>query len=285
MYLGRLQFACGVQLVCRIMRAAGGSPGIEHYERPDYADRIALLKAQTNYISGFLPALGDGLALAGRVAITAVLLAGVHPALLLLPLLALPSFWAGTRAERVVNAANVATAEQGRLEAHLFGLATTASPAKEVRIFGLADELSDRRRREWDDHHRHCRPGPAAGRPPADGGMAPLRRRLPRRRGPGPGRRRPGRRHCGRRPPRHGPGRPGQRPGRPRAAHRQPLGDGRAGPGPPVLAGGPCPGGHGQGGAGRAGAGADHPRPRHRPRRRVVPTTAAPRCSATSPST
>jgi ATP-binding cassette, subfamily B, bacterial len=149
--LTRLQLACGVQLVCRIMRAAGGSPGIEHYERPEYADRVALLKTQTNYISGFLPAMGDGLALAGRVAITAVLLAGVHPALLLLPLLAVPSFWAGTRAERVVNAANVATAEQSRREAHLFGLATTASPAKEVRIFGLAAELAGRRRREWDD--------------------------------------------------------------------------------------------------------------------------------------
>ncbi|HJV08649.1 MAG TPA: hypothetical protein VJ653_03185, partial [Acidimicrobiales bacterium] len=130
LFLARLQFACGVQLVCRIMQAAGGSPGLEHYERPEYADRISLLKNQTNYISGFLPALGDGLGLAGRVAITAVLLAGVHPALLLLPLLALPSFWAGTRAERVVNAANVASAEAGRLETHLFQLSTTASPAK-----------------------------------------------------------------------------------------------------------------------------------------------------------
>ena len=151
LYLARLQFACGVQLVCRIMQAAGGSPGIEHYERPEYADRISLLKSQTNYISGFLPVLGDGLGLAGRVAITAVLLAGVHPALLLLPLLALPSVWAGTRAERVVNAANVATAQQGRLEEHLFGLSTTASPAKEVRVFGLGAELADRRRRAWDD--------------------------------------------------------------------------------------------------------------------------------------
>ncbi|MGI8984308.1 MAG: ATP-binding cassette domain-containing protein [Acidimicrobiales bacterium] len=149
--LARLQFACGVQLVCRIMRAAGGSPGIEHYERPELADRIALLKSQTNYISGFLPVLGDGLALAGRVAITGVLLAGVHPALLLLPLLALPSFWAGTRAERVVNAANVASAHQARLEAHLFGLATTASPAKEVRVFGLGAELAARRSRAWAD--------------------------------------------------------------------------------------------------------------------------------------
>ncbi len=151
LYLARLQFACGVQLVCRIMQAAGGSPGLEHYERPEYADRISLLKSQTNYISGFLPVLGDGLALAGRVAITAVLLAGVHPALLLLPLLALPSVWAGTRAERLVNAANVATAQQSRLETHLFGLSTTASPAKEVRVFGLGAELADRRRRAWDD--------------------------------------------------------------------------------------------------------------------------------------
>jgi ATP-binding cassette subfamily B protein len=151
LYLARLQFACGEQLVCRIMRAAGGSPGIEHYERPEYADRIALLKSQTNYISGFLPVLGDGLALAGRVAITGLLLAGVHPLLLFLPVLALPSLWAGGRAERVVNAAQVATAEKGRLEAHLFGLVTTASPAKEVRIFGLGPELADRRRRVWDD--------------------------------------------------------------------------------------------------------------------------------------
>ena len=150
LYLARLQFACGVQLVCRIMQAAGGSPGIDHFERPEYADRISLLKSQTNYVSGFLPVLGDGVALTGRVALTAVLLAGVHPALLLLPLLALPSFWAGTRAERVVNAANVATAEHNRREAHLFGLATTASPAKEVRIFGLGAELADRRQREWD---------------------------------------------------------------------------------------------------------------------------------------
>ncbi len=151
LYLAELQFGCGVQVVCGIMRAGSGPPGIEHYERPDIADRIALLKQQTNYVSGFLPALSEGVALAGRVAVTAVLLAGVHPALLLLPILALPSLYAGTRAEREVDAANVATAEQGRLEQHLFGLATTASPAKEVRIFGLGPEIVARQRRAWDE--------------------------------------------------------------------------------------------------------------------------------------
>ena len=149
LYLAELQFACGMQLVCDIMRASAEPPGIEHFERPEFADRIALLKSQTNYVSGFLPVLSEGVALAGRVGITAVLLAGVHPGLLLLPILALPSIWAGARAEQVVNAANEATAEQGRLDEHLFGLATTSSPAKEVRIFGLGPEIVARQRRAW----------------------------------------------------------------------------------------------------------------------------------------
>ena len=151
LFLATLQFSCGVQIVCGIMQAASRPPGIEHYERPDFADRIALLKEHTNDVSGFLPALSFGLALTARVAITAVLLAGVHPVLLLLPVLALPSLYAGTCAERVVDAANVATAEQGRLEQHLFRLATTASPAKEVRIFGLGAEIVQRQRRAWDE--------------------------------------------------------------------------------------------------------------------------------------
>src|SRR5205085_12607630 len=53
-------------LVCDIMRAASGAPGIEHFERSEFADTIALLKQQTNYVSGFLPTLSEGVALAGR---------------------------------------------------------------------------------------------------------------------------------------------------------------------------------------------------------------------------
>ena len=150
LFLAALQFSCGVQVVCGIMQAGSCPPGIEHYERPDFADRIAMLKEHTNDVSGFLPALSHGVALTARVAVTAVLLAGVHPVLLLLPMLALPSLYAGTRAERAVDAAKVATAEQSRIEQHLFRLATTASPAKEVRIFGLGAEIVQRQRRAWE---------------------------------------------------------------------------------------------------------------------------------------
>lgn len=149
-YQSDLQLACGGLLVRDVMLAATRVVGIEHYERPEFADRIALLKREMGYLSGFVPLLGQATGLIGRVVVTAVLLAGVHPVLLLLPVLALPSIWAGARAEAVVNRANEATAAAARQEEHLFGLSTTSSPAKELRIFGLGAEIVDRQRRSWD---------------------------------------------------------------------------------------------------------------------------------------
>ncbi|MDQ4069645.1 MAG: ABC transporter ATP-binding protein/permease [Actinomycetota bacterium] len=147
--LGELHMACGKELVCNLMRAGATPPGIEHLERPDYADRIALLKSETTYLSGFLPVIGETVGLVARVSVTGILLARVHPALLLLPALSIPSFYAGSRAERAVNAANEATAEQDRLNEHLFTLATTPGPGKELRIFGLEREIVARQRAAW----------------------------------------------------------------------------------------------------------------------------------------
>ena len=147
--LSELHMACGKVLVCDLMEAGATPPGIEHHERPDYADRIALLKRDTNYLSGFLPVIGEAVGLVARVGVTGILLTRVHPALLLLPALSVPSFYAGGRAERAVNAAKEATAEQDRLNEHLFTLATAPSSAKELRIFGLGDELVARQRSSW----------------------------------------------------------------------------------------------------------------------------------------
>lgn len=147
--LGELHMACGKVLVLDLMQAGATPPGIEHYERPDYADRIALLKRDTNHLSGFVPLIGEAVGLVVRVGLTGFLLASIHPLLLLLPALAVPSFFVGGRAERAVNAANEATAEQDRLDEHLFTLATTSAPAKELRVFGLGPEIVDRQRAAW----------------------------------------------------------------------------------------------------------------------------------------
>lgn len=134
-----------------VMRLAGGVPGIEHHERPDYADRLTLIRNQSRLLTNFVATWGRGLALVVRIGVTAVLLASVHPLLLALPLLALPSVWTGARANRIVEAASEATAERVRRQDHLFELATTPGPAKELRIFGLAGAVIDRHVDVWED--------------------------------------------------------------------------------------------------------------------------------------
>ena len=84
-------------LVGDIMRLTSTTPGIEHHERPEYADRVSLLRNQTRLLSNVVATIGSGVGLVVRLGITVVLLASVHPAMLLLPLLAVPSVWAGAR--------------------------------------------------------------------------------------------------------------------------------------------------------------------------------------------
>ncbi len=148
-YLTEVHLTCGGIIVRDVMRASAVPPGIEHFERAEFADRINLLRREMNYLTSFVSLVGEATGLVGRVLITAVLLAGVHPVLLLLPVLALPSIWGGVRAEDLVNRANVAIAPDARREEHLFSLSTNASSGKELRIFGLADEIVCRQREAW----------------------------------------------------------------------------------------------------------------------------------------
>ncbi len=75
----------------------------------------------------------------------------MHPGLLALPPLALPTVWAAGRASRITEEAKEATAERVRRQDHLFRIAITPGPAKESRIFDLAGELIARQHRLWDE--------------------------------------------------------------------------------------------------------------------------------------
>ncbi len=134
-----------------VMRLAAEVPGIEHHERPEYADRIALLRSQSRTLTNYIGTGGRAISLVARICMTAVLLAYVHPLLLALPLLALPSIWTGNRANRIVELANEATAERVRQQNHLYDLATASAPAKELRIFGLGPEVICRQGRLWSE--------------------------------------------------------------------------------------------------------------------------------------
>jgi len=134
-----------------LIELSNGSAGLEHHERPDYADKLQVLRTEVSQlgfraIESVLNALGLGLA----IAITAVLLARLDPWLLLLPIAAMPPLLLGRRAEALVAASREAAAQPIRRARHLFTLGTDPGPAKELRVGNLSDEIRRRHQISWD---------------------------------------------------------------------------------------------------------------------------------------
>jgi ATP-binding cassette subfamily B protein len=124
-----------------LMQVLGGVDSLAPHEHPEYLDQVQRLREEreslaemTNATAGLLSALvGFGA--------TAALLAGVHPALLGLALLAVISLYLTSRANDVAVEAQEDTSEDERLRRHLFDVGTTVATGKELRVFGLTDEL------------------------------------------------------------------------------------------------------------------------------------------------
>jgi ATP-binding cassette subfamily B protein len=85
-----------------------------------------------------------------RLAVTVGLLMSVHPALILLALFALPTVLSSTWRPAVERAAYERGASSERLARHLFTVATTAPPGKEVRVTGIGPKLAADRRTAWE---------------------------------------------------------------------------------------------------------------------------------------
>ncbi|HEX7591590.1 MAG TPA: ABC transporter ATP-binding protein [Candidatus Limnocylindrales bacterium] len=134
----------------RIIALANGSAGIEHQERADVADKLAVLEQEIQQIqAGFYAVLALS-SLAVAIGLTGILLALVNPVLLLLPLVALPPLFAGRRAQLIIDKSRDETAQDTRLAMHLFRLATGAGPAKELRVFRLQTEIKRRHAELWE---------------------------------------------------------------------------------------------------------------------------------------
>ncbi|MFC8226193.1 ABC transporter ATP-binding protein [Streptomyces sp. NPDC057287] len=130
----------------RLMRLLGGAEGLTHYEFPAYLDQVQRIREQQGQLSGMVNATAGVLRVGATLIVTAVLLAGVDPLLLCLPVLALVSFWLGKLSRDLTVRAQEATSEQERLRRHLFELGTSTDAAGELRVYGLTDLLGDRHR-------------------------------------------------------------------------------------------------------------------------------------------
>ncbi|HEX2035140.1 MAG TPA: ABC transporter ATP-binding protein, partial [Chloroflexota bacterium] len=129
-----------------LMSLAGGAPGLEHHERPDYADHLAMLRNDRRELGHVPLAAAWNLKVAIQFVGQAVLLATLHPLLLLLPICGLPSLLLATRANTILQRFRQANGERDRTIGHLFDRATSATAGKELRLFGLAGELIARHR-------------------------------------------------------------------------------------------------------------------------------------------
>ena len=123
---------------------------IAHHERPDYLDRLSVLRNQVFMLDHMYMSLFSTCGWILRLGVTIALLVSIHPALALLVLCALPPVYTSTGRPAVERAAYQRGAEAGRLARHLFDVATTASPGKEVRVTGIANRLVTERRLTWE---------------------------------------------------------------------------------------------------------------------------------------
>lgn len=131
------------------MRLAGGAPTIEHHEDAEHADRLGVFRSSFSALASALGNVVEGIMTLVRGLVTFALLATIHPVLVLLPLFALPSLWAARVAQRSTHEGALAAASLNRFSDHLWTLLTTPGPAKEVRVFGLEEDLRRRDRETW----------------------------------------------------------------------------------------------------------------------------------------
>src|SRR6478672_9855489 len=145
----RFRDRVAIALESHVAHLQASVPTIEHHERPEYLDRLAMLRDQVFALDHMFMSLFSTLGWLFRLAITAALLGSVHPVLVLLMLFALPAFWVSTWRPAVERRVEESVIANTRLARHLFVLGTTAPPAKEVRVTNTGDWLTTESRAAW----------------------------------------------------------------------------------------------------------------------------------------
>src|SRR2546429_709175 len=123
---------------------------IEHHERPAYLDRLAMLRNQVFVLDHMYMSLFTTCGWILRLGVTVALLVSIHPALALLAAFALPTVLTSTWRPGVERAAEERGGSANRLARHLFDVATTAPPGKEVRVTRIGARLVAQRRAAWE---------------------------------------------------------------------------------------------------------------------------------------
>ena len=139
-----------IALESHVARLQASVVTVAHQERPEYLDRLSMLRNQVFVLDHMYMSLFTTLGWILRLGVTMALLASIHPALLLLAVFAIPTVLTSGWRPAVERAAQEKGAPHNRLSRHLFTIATTAAPGKEVRVTGIGERLVTDRRAAWE---------------------------------------------------------------------------------------------------------------------------------------
>jgi ATP-binding cassette subfamily B protein len=142
-----------IALEAHVARLQASVATIAHHERPDILDRLSVLRNQIFVLDHMYMSVFSTCGWLLRLGVTLALLVSIHPALGLLAVFALPTVLTSTWRPAVERAAYEKGAPSARLAHHLFTLATTAAPGKEVRVIGrggIGRQLAEERRAAWE---------------------------------------------------------------------------------------------------------------------------------------
>jgi ATP-binding cassette, subfamily B, bacterial len=139
-----------IALESHVARLQASVATIAHHERPDYLDRLSVLRDQIFVLDHMYMSVFSTAGWILRLAVAVSLLASIHPALVLLAVFALPTVATSSWRPAVEREAQERGAQAQRLSKHLFTIATTAPPGKEVRVTGIGPRLARQRREAWE---------------------------------------------------------------------------------------------------------------------------------------
>jgi ATP-binding cassette subfamily B protein len=143
-----------IALEAHVARLQASVATLDHHERPDYLDRLAVLRNQVFVLDHMYMSVFSTGGWILRLGVTLVLLSSIHPALILLALFAAPTVLTSSWRPGVERTAEERGASHNRLARHLFVTATSAPPGKEVRVTGIGPRLVAARRAAWERWYR-----------------------------------------------------------------------------------------------------------------------------------
>ncbi|HVE45885.1 MAG TPA: ABC transporter ATP-binding protein [Acidimicrobiales bacterium] len=146
----RFRDKVSIALESHVARLQASVVTITHQERPDYLDRLSVLRDHVFVLDHMYMSVFATCGWILRLGVTIALLVSIHPALALLAVFALPTVATSSWRPGVEKAAQEAAAPSDRLAKHLFLTATAAPPGKEVRVTGIGEQLLVDRRRAWE---------------------------------------------------------------------------------------------------------------------------------------